>query len=109
RKCDEVGSWTRLTGRVFVQNWGRISIGSRVQLHGHFAPLVLATFENGAIEIGDRSVLYYGTDIAAARLVRIGAECLIGTHVTVLDTDFHGVTDRDQPPEPNPVLIGDRA
>lgn len=104
--CDSVGAWTRVTGKVFVQNGGRIVLGERVQLLSHYAHTVLATFPGGLLEVGDRSVLNYGVDIAATRHVRIGADCLIGTHVIILDNDFHEVSDHARAPEPKPVLIG---
>jgi acetyltransferase-like isoleucine patch superfamily enzyme len=108
RRCDSLGAWTRVTGKVFVQNRGTIRIGERVQLLSHFAHSVLATFPGGVLEIGDRTVLNYGVDICATKQVRIGADCLIGTHVIILDSDFHDSADHQRVPEPRPVLIGDR-
>lgn len=107
RACDQVGPWTRATGTVFVQNGGTIRIGERVQLLSHYARTVLATFPGGTLEIGDRTVLNYGVDVAATRQVRIGADCLVGTHVIILDNDFHDAADHDRAPEPRPVTIGD--
>lgn len=108
RHCTHVGQWTRLTGQVFIQNGGDVWIGDRVQLISHYAHSVLATFPGGRLEVGDRTVLNYGVDIAATKLVRIGADCLIGTHVIILDNDFHDVVDRGHVPEPRPVIIGNR-
>jgi len=107
RACDQVGSWTRLQGKIFVQNGGSIRIGERVQIVSHYAHSVLATFPGGLLEIGNRTVLNYGVDICATKLVRIGADCLLGTHVIILDSDFHDVANHDQVPEPRPVIIGD--
>lgn len=106
-RCDHVGRWTRVTGKVHVQNGGRIHIGERVKLHSNFAHSVLATFPGGLLEIGDRTVLNYGVDICATKLVRIGSDCLLGTHVIILDSDFHDVVDHDRVPESRPVIIGD--
>ncbi|HLZ22612.1 MAG TPA: DapH/DapD/GlmU-related protein [Ktedonobacterales bacterium] len=103
-----MGAWTRVTGKIFVQNGGRIRIGERVQLLSHYAHSVFATFPGGLLEIGDRTVLNYGVDICATKLVRIGADCLIGTHVIILDSDFHEVADHSRLPESRPVLIGNR-
>jgi acetyltransferase-like isoleucine patch superfamily enzyme len=108
RRCDSVGAWTRVTGRVFVQNGGTIRIGERAQLLSHYAHSVLATFPGGLLEIGDRTVLNYGVDICATKHVRIGSDCLLGTHVIILDSDFHAIEDHDRMPEPRPVVIGDR-
>lgn len=107
RGCNRVGAWTRVTGKVNVQNGGTIRIGDRVKMHSNYAHSVLATFPGGLLEIGDRTVLNYGADICATKLVRIGSDCLLGTHVIILDSDFHDVVDHDRVPESRPVVIGD--
>jgi len=108
RHCNEVGRWTRLSGRAIIINQGGyISIGERVQLFFQYAPSILAVFAGGRLEIGDRTSVNYGADFAATGLVRIGADCRIGTHVIILDNDFHVVTNRGQRPEPKPVIIED--
>jgi maltose O-acetyltransferase len=108
RSCDQVGSWTQVTGKVFVQNRGTIRIGERVRLHSKFGSSLLATYPGGLLEIGDRTWLNYGADICATGLVRIGSDCLIGTHVIILDNHFHALEDRRTVPEPRPVVIEDR-
>jgi acetyltransferase-like isoleucine patch superfamily enzyme len=106
RNCDYVGPWTRVVGHVCVNNGGYMVIGERVQLLAHHIPSILTTFPGGRLEIGDRTGLNYGADIAATGLVKIGADCMIGTHVMILDNDFHDLLERDRRPEPNPVVIG---
>lgn len=107
RACTRVGRWTRVSGRVHVRNAGSIVVGERVQIISTFARSVLVSFPGGRLEIGDRTLLNYGADIAATRLVRIGRDCLIGTHVTILDSNFHGVAERHEVPPPEPVTLGD--
>jgi maltose O-acetyltransferase len=34
---------------------------------------------------------------------------MIGTHVMIIDNDFHDLVDHDLMPEPRPVVIGDGA
>lgn len=109
RRCTRVGQWTRLTGRIFIENHGQILVGERVQLLSDYAHTVLVAFRGGTLEIGDRTAVNYGCDIAATKLVKIGADCLIGTHVIILDNDFHDAVDHARMPEPRPVIIGDRA
>jgi len=108
RRCDQVGSWPRLTGRLHVRNMGRIVIGDRVQILCHYADSVLVTFSGGSLELGDRAVLNYGVDICATGLVRIGADTMIGTHTIIFDNDFHKLTDRGQMPKSRDVVIGKR-
>jgi acetyltransferase-like isoleucine patch superfamily enzyme len=113
RGCTKVGKWVRLTGKVYVRNWGEIIVGERVQIFAHYVPSVLIAFRGGRLEIGDRSTLNYGADISATKLVRIGADCGIGTHVMILDNDYHEVSGEDggidrssNRPEGRPVIIG---
>jgi acetyltransferase-like isoleucine patch superfamily enzyme len=109
RRCTSVGSLTRVNGRLHVYNGGgEIVIGERVRIHSMFARTVLAVFPGGRLEVGERTFLNYGVDIAATRLVRIGAECLVGAHVGILDNDFHDLQERARVPEARPVVIGDR-
>ncbi len=107
RACQHVGRWTRVIGRLTLENWGTIIIGERVQIYSHRARTVLTVRDGGTLRIGDRAFINYGTDIAATGAITIGADCLIGTHVSILDNDFHEVTQRDKVPEPRPVVIGD--
>jgi len=54
-------------------------------------PVILRTLLPGAeIKIGDESGLS-GTTICAAISVTIGARCLIGADVMIVDTDFHTI------------------
>jgi acetyltransferase-like isoleucine patch superfamily enzyme len=108
RNCTSVGRWTRVNGRLHVVNKGQLVIGSRVQILSRFAPSVLVVFRGGRLEIGDGTMLNFGADISATKFVTIGRDCLIGTHVIILDNDFHDLLDRHRVPEPRPVTIGDR-
>ena len=106
RHCNVVGRWTRLDGRAIVVNRGGfISIGERVLLFFQYVPSIFAVFPGGRLEIGDRTSINYGADFAVTGLVRIGADCRIGTHVIILDNDFHELEDRSRRPAPKPVTI----
>ena len=76
-----------------------ISLGCRVALCSSCAhnpvgishPVILRTMRaGGIIEIGDDTGLS-GATVCAARSIRIGAQCLIGANVTIVDCDFHPV------------------
>jgi len=100
----------------------RIVLGSRVALcsssrHnpvGVNHPVILRTNRPGAvIEIGSDTGLS-GATISAARLVRIGRECLIGSNVVITDCDFHAVAPHHRRHTTDeaaigcaPVVIGD--
>lgn len=107
RQCNQVGQWARVRGRIFIRNGGYIVFGDQVQVLSDCAHSVFAAISGGTLVVGDRTFINYGVDIAATRLVQIGSDCLIGTHVIILDNDFHVVTDRTRIPEGKPVIIGD--
>jgi acetyltransferase-like isoleucine patch superfamily enzyme len=109
RRADTLGSRVRLRGRPVVVNDGRLIVGDRVQLVSTVATLELATAEGGTIEIGSRTLVNYGTAISAGELVRIGPRCLIGTHVIMMDNDFHRIEPdrRLARPDSRPILIGE--
>ena len=107
RRCDQVGRWVRLYGRLHVRNDGRITIGERVIFMAAPLASILRTFPGGSVEIGDRTVINYGADICAVRRVRIGSDCLIGTQLSILDNDFHELTERARMPDSRPIEIGD--
>lgn len=108
RHCTRVGSWPRTRGSVVVRNDGQVILGERIHLLGHDARSVLIALPGGTLDIGDRTFVNYGADIAATKLVKIGADCMIGTYANILDNDFHDLSDRYRVPEARPVHIGDR-
>src|SRR5262245_6554441 len=107
RACTEVGPWTRVIGLVTIENHGTMIVGQRVRIISHHARSVFTTFPGGRLIIGNRAFINYGVDIAATALVSIGANCLIGTHVNIIDNAFHDVVDRHQVPPAKPVIVGD--
>jgi acetyltransferase-like isoleucine patch superfamily enzyme len=109
RACTRVGKWTRVIGRITVVNHGTMLVGNRVRIYAHHARSIFTTFAGGRLTIGDGTVINYGVDIAATGLIAIGANCMIGTHVSILDNDFHELANRDQMPQPRPVIIEDGA
>ena len=65
-------------------------------------PVILRTLRPGArISIGKNSGLS-GTVICAAVEVIIGAECLFGADVTIVDTDFHAIRAQGRRNNTNP-------
>ena len=108
RNCTSVGRYTRVAGRLALTNQGTLRIGARVRIMSTPIRTVLYTLPGGVLEIGDRTFINYGSDIAATGRVTIGSECLIGTHAIVIDNDFHDVADRNALPEPRPVTIGNK-
>ncbi|HEX2910437.1 MAG TPA: DapH/DapD/GlmU-related protein [Chloroflexia bacterium] len=108
RKSCEVGRWTRLEGRAFVSNEGKINIGERVLILSRAARTVIVVKPGAKLEIGARTFINYGCDIGSTELVEIGEDCMIGTQVMILDNHFHRIEDLNSMPESQPVKIGDR-
>src|SRR5262249_59518708 len=95
-------------GRPVLSNEGRMTFGDRVRLVSTVLPLELVTLPGGHLEIGTNVFVNYGTSIVASSHVRIGNDCLVGTHVMVMDTDFHRVEDKAWDTSGQPVIIEDR-
>jgi acetyltransferase-like isoleucine patch superfamily enzyme len=108
RNCTHLGKWVRVRGRVRVHNEGTIVIGNRVRFRAETALSELVTWGDGRIEIGDATTINYGSSISAAGMVHIGNDCLIGTYVNIMDSNFHNESDRSWSLASEPVTIGDR-
>lgn len=109
RDADSVGARVRLRGRPRIDASGTIIVGQRVQLVSTVAQLELATGPSGTLEIGERSLVNFGSSIVALDRVSIGERCLIGPHCMIMDTGFHHVDPdhRLDPPTADPIVIGD--
>ena len=108
RKCNSVGQWVRVRGKVIVHNEGTIKIGDRVRFRSEAAISELVTWAGGRIEIGDGTTINYGSSISSAGLVKVGKDCLVGTYVNIMDCTFHNMKDHSWDLEADPVVIGDR-
>lgn len=108
RKNTELGRWCRLEGHAFVKNEGEIRIGERVLMLSRVARSAFVVKPGGKLVIGDRTFINYGCDIGCTGQIKIGQDCMIGAHVTILDNNFHRIDDLNSVPEPQPVWIGDR-
>ncbi|HET9953614.1 MAG TPA: hypothetical protein VFQ61_03875, partial [Polyangiaceae bacterium] len=103
------GPGVRLWGRPEIRNEGTLIVGDRTRFISTVATLELAVGPGGMLDIGERCFINYGTSIAATRLVRIGAHCNIGTHVLMMDNDFHRLEPerRNEMPESAPIILED--
>lgn len=108
RHAAQLGGRVTLRGRPHVVNDGAMIFGDRVRLVSTVATLELVTLPGGRLEVGNNVFINYGTSLLASSLVRIGDDCLIGTHVMVMDTDFHRVEDKAWDTRGLPIIIEDR-
>jgi maltose O-acetyltransferase len=109
RHAAHLGSRVRLWGVPWIQCHGRLTVGDRVRLKSTIATLEIGVGSEGELEIGDGAFINYGCSIAATKLIRIGARCSIGTHVIMMDNDFHDVSPerRSQMPPSAPIVLGE--
>ncbi len=108
RHVTSMGRRVTLRGRPAIMNDGRITIGDRVRLVSTVARLELAAIAGGHLEIGNNVFINYGSSLVASAHVRIGDDCLIGTHVMVMDCDFHRIEDKEWDTTGAPIEIEDR-
>jgi len=107
RQANCIGPKVRVWGRPHIRNWGTMLIADRVRLVSTIATLELVTMPGGSLEIGENVFINYGTAFAAQQLVRIGADCSIGTHVIIMDNNFHRLEPerRNEQPASAPVIL----
>jgi acetyltransferase-like isoleucine patch superfamily enzyme len=108
RGVTSLGRRVTLRGRPAVSNEGSMTIGERVRLVSTVATLELVTLPGGHLDIGDNVFINYGSSLVSSASVRIGNDVLIGTHVMVMDCDFHRVEDKAWDTTGVPIVIEDR-
>ncbi len=94
RSATRLGRRVTLRGKPAVVNYGEMTLGDRVRLVSTVATLELVALPEGHLEIGNNVFINYGSSLVASKHVKIGDDCLIGTHVMVMDCDFHRVEDK---------------
>jgi maltose O-acetyltransferase len=97
-----------LHGRLALSNAGRLVLGDRLRLVSTPFPLEIVTLPGGCIIIGTNVFINFGSSIVASNRITIGDDCLIGTHVMIMDCDFHKVEDKSWDTTGYPVTVEDR-
>jgi acetyltransferase-like isoleucine patch superfamily enzyme len=108
RRATAVGKRTRVHGAPRIVNDGTLVIGDRVRLESVVSTLEIVVLPGGRMEIGDNVFINFGSSLVAGNHVKIGNDCLIGTHVMVMDCDFHRIEDKAYDTTGVPVVIEDR-
>jgi maltose O-acetyltransferase len=107
RGADELGSRVRVWGRPAVTASGTLRVADRVRIFAVPARTELSVQHGATLDIGSRTFINYGCSISAAELVRIGPRCNIGSHVIIMDNDFHSLDPEhrlDIPPSA-PIIV----
>jgi acetyltransferase-like isoleucine patch superfamily enzyme len=108
RHATSRGSRITLVGHPKVVNQGKMTFGERVRLDSTVAKMELVSLPDGHLEIGNNVFINYGSSLVSSKHVKVGDDCLIGTHVMVMDTDFHRVEDKAWDTTGEPIVIEDR-
>jgi acetyltransferase-like isoleucine patch superfamily enzyme len=106
RACDVIGREAKVSGRPYIENLGRIEIGSMFEIDAVPVLSHLVTGVNGSLRIGDRVRMAHGVAICSHVSIEIGDDTTLGPFAIVIDADFHGVQSRGAPAGPRPVRIG---
>lgn len=103
----ELGDRVRVWGKLAVSNSGTLKVGSRVRFNASPLPTELGVGQGGRLEIGDGTYINYGCSLGATELIRIGPRCNIGSHVILMDNDFHRMEPerRDELPPSAPIVL----
>lgn len=107
RGATQLGKKVRVWGRPSVQARGALIVRDRVRLVSTIATTELVAGPGGTLELGESAFINYGCSIAANLLVRIGPMCSLGTHVIIMDNDFHQIDPerRNERPESRPIIL----
>ncbi len=107
RSAERLGSKVRVWGRPWVNNSGRLLIGDRVRIVSTIARVELAVGPDGCLDIGENVYINCGCSFGATMSIRIGANCSIGSHATLMDNDFHGIEPerRHEVPPSSPIVL----
>jgi maltose O-acetyltransferase len=107
RGADELGERVRVWGRPSLTLKGTLRIADRVRIFSMPVRTEFAVQKGATLEIGSRAFINYGCSISAAELIRIGPRCNIGSHVIIMDNDFHSLDPEhrlDVPPSA-PIIL----
>lgn len=109
RNAEYLGKRVRVWGKIIVANYGRLIIHDQVRISSIVAPVEIAVWEKGCLEINEKTFINYGCSISALSSVIIGKNCRIGTFVNITDNNFHSIQPeiRDVIPDSEPVVIED--
>jgi maltose O-acetyltransferase len=86
---------------------GRIKIGDKVRIEARTIPVEMVAWRDALLHVGDGTFINYGVSLSAHREVSIGANCMIGNYVVIMDSDYHDLSDHRRPGEAAPIVIED--
>jgi maltose O-acetyltransferase len=97
-RARERGARVRILGALQIVRDGQLRVGARSTFVGGMLPTLLAVRDGGSLELGENTFVNYGSTLEARRSITVGARCLLGSMVRVVDH-------RDG--KTAPIVIGD--
>jgi len=107
RRCKHVGRFVTVRGHPRIEGKGEIILGDRVKIWSHVGKTHISVGKAARLSIGASTFINCGTVLSARYGVTIGSNCQIATDVVIMDSDFHGVADRENVEQPSPIILED--
>jgi len=108
-RASAVGARLVVRGRPIIRNDGELFIGDDVIIESTPVRSHLVTGPRGRIRVGDRVRIGHGAAISALRALDIGDDAVLGSYVTIMDTDFHVAGDARLVAPSLPVVVEEAA
>jgi acetyltransferase-like isoleucine patch superfamily enzyme/acyl carrier protein len=108
-RATTVGAGLVVRGKPLVQNDGQLVIGDDVHVDSTPVRSHLVTGRDGRIAIGDRAQIGHGAAISAQRSVELHEDVVLGSYVTIMDTDFHVAGDAGRLAPSVPIVVEEAA
>lgn len=107
RSAAEIGPRVRIWGRPWINNQGTLIVGDRVRMISTIVPLQIDVAPGATLDIGALVFINYGCSLGATQSIRVGPRCSIGSHVIMIDNDFHRLEPerRDELPPSAPIVL----
>ncbi len=96
RSCAKSGRDAQVQGPCVINGGGAIEVGDGLCIRSRrIHPVEISVASEARLSIGSGVFLNQGVRIACTAGVFIGDNCQIGDETVILDSDFHGVGERD--------------
>ncbi len=107
RHAEHLGSRVRIYGRPALNIRGTLRVGDRTRIVSAVATVQIDVEPNATMEIGELVFINYGCSLGATQLIRIGPRCSLGSHVMMIDNDFHSLEPerRNVRPPSAPIIL----
>jgi len=103
----EKGKLIAVRGQLSLSIKGKLKLGHRVSIWSHIGQTQISVGKHAHLSIGDNTFINTGSIISAQHKIEIGSGCMIANQVIMMDSDFHGVEQREEQITNDPIVIED--